>query len=100
MSRFKFRVWRGSEFKIIDDLYWFEENFIHDFDEAGYTFQQFTGLQDASEVDIYEGDILMAEGDTYQVVFDEGLFGVENGGMITPLYQYKDGIVIGNIFED
>ena len=58
MRQLKFRVWDNfyKDFDYIDDLYWFEGNYIHTSEDA--RIQQCTGIKDCNEVDIYEGDLV------------------------------------------
>lgn len=72
--------------------------------------QQFTGLKDKNGKEIFEGDIVFADETTFEVVFKYGCFMVRNVDLgvetdevsqqyFTPLYEYPDCEVIGNIFK-
>lgn len=65
MRELKFRVWdnRYKDFDYIDDLYWFEGNYIHTSEDA--RIQQYTGIKDCNEVEIYEGDLVSFKVNTF-----------------------------------
>ena len=125
MSReIKFRAWntRRKEMEMIDDLYWFEENQCHHNGDNDYVIQQYTGLKDKNEKEIYEGDIIQWSADfrerkaevKYGIgEFDGGVykyagFYLEGDGRILEPYEITNMIkhkeyysykVVGNIFE-
>ena len=67
--------------------------------------EQFTGLKDSNDDDIYENDLVLLDPDDspYQVIFDEGKFELSNDylGLVYDLgEEYMDCKIIGNIHED
>lgn len=60
MKHMKIRVWdkQYKRYEYIDDLYWFEENGIHSFNDERYVFELSIGLYDRDDVEIYKGDIV------------------------------------------
>lgn len=110
----KFRVWdnlahcywgegEGMDFKKI------AFNFYDTlFEESRLVFQEYTGLTDKNDVEIYEGDIVKATSDLYtnenfigKVIFDEGGFLTWiNRNDIRGVWSGNDIEVIGNIFEN
>ena len=103
-----------------DDLYWFEENFVSCVPDFRYILQQYTGLKDDNEKDIYEGDILKISNgerlvadlidvslipkESYIVRIERSNMGEYYGSNSkTSWYSFLDydsWEVIGNIFEN
>ena len=125
MREIKFRAWDGEQFHYgkmgAFGLQWNRDECILPHGRV-YVFEQFTGLQDASDVDIYEGDIvqwsyedsggrsfigLVVAGPSFEIIIDDwGVTHYSNGFAIQFLdgsgYKSFDGhplTVIGNIHE-
>lgn len=126
MREIKFRAWCKLD-KILYDWEQVKKEFtLEYFDDRGLVFQQYTGLKDKNSVEIYEGDcfekvfkmIEIPTGKIFEqtevgvVKFDDGQFTCRiDGWGHAPLkdvlgYQnkskdyWKDGLVIGNIYEN
>lgn len=60
MRSLKFRAWnpRLKQMEYFDDLYWFEDNYVHHDGDNDYEISQFTGMFDCDGQGIYEGDLV------------------------------------------
>ena len=115
MSReIKFRAWdkHHNSMEYINDLYWFVENGIHDFNDDNYIFMQNTGLKDKNGKEIYDSDIVKVTWGSGKIVFYEVKY-CESLGYhflrdtknkedddIICIYDYNQMDVIGNVFDN
>lgn len=117
----KFRAWVKAEKKM---LYWGKDfvslnddgsiecsPFMKRYSSNESVVTQFTGLQDAKGIDVYEGDIIQHNPrlKVYRmVVFSKGEYLLINDNTMTlgidAIYtsptSYQEAIVVGNIFEN
>ena len=108
MRKLKFRAYntRTKEAVLIDDLYWFEENFVRNNGDNSWAIQQFTEYTDENGVEIYEGDELLYNNKIYKVIwFKAMLIAFPEKDNANSYFEFVSEInsrccVIGNIFLD
>ena len=117
MREIKFRAWDGKAMGKPFNLEWFKEgsNLPEDWNpelgkwEVNAIFMQFTGLKDRNGKEIYEGDIVEAEGKEGKQQFKvfwyrAGVWSIHNVAVSDTFWREDDQLrqfeVIGNIYEN
>ncbi len=113
----KFRVWCNvyKEMKTVEQLwFWGRATIVSgkSFEDIApvvdYELMQFTGLLDKYGKEIYEGDVVSREVETwnwestryYEVVFEEGWFCLKRKDSLYSFSWHLKEEVIGNVFEN
>lgn len=124
MSKIKFRIWDKIEERYVKRVQGLSKDStlsvsllggVEAWDEYGnevglidenFIIEQYTGINDKNQKEIYEGDILEFNGERGFVHFCAGAFFVDGAG---PMYDHvksvtpdilEDWVVIGNIYEN
>ena len=112
-NRFKFRVWDFTINRFDTEIYQAGEQFGHP-SSCDWIAQQYTGLTDSNDKEIYEGDILKIHYDVGGDVIGQVLYEADEGGYI---FQWKrkgpnqhhinlncdvafESVIVGNILEN
>lgn len=114
----KLRAWDKNHklMEYIEDLYWFEESRVHNFDGRGlhmdYDIMAYSGMNDSKRnaefpygQEVYENDIIKdLDGNVYEVIFFNGMFLADSKseaiGRNYLVSVLADGAyVIGNTYE-
>jgi uncharacterized phage protein (TIGR01671 family) len=112
-NRFKFRVWDFTINRFDTEIYQAGEQFGHP-SSCDWIAQQYTGLTDSNDNEIYEGDILKIHYDVGGDVIGQVLYEADEGGYI---FQWErkgpnqhhinlncdvafESVIVGNILEN
>jgi uncharacterized phage protein (TIGR01671 family) len=112
-NRLKFRVWDFTINRFDTEIYQAGEQFGHP-SSCDWIAQQYTGLTDSNDKEIYEGDILKIHYDVGGDVIGQVLYEADHGGYI---FQWKrkgpnqhhinlncdvafESVIVGNILEN
>ena len=111
MRELKFRAWDGK--RMIYDVIPASETSIIELFEYEHqvteveAIEQYTGLKDKNDKEIYEGDVVNIQGIKYYVDFEHGGFWFNNDNLkwkanrpFTHFQEINDTEVIGNIHEN
>ena len=114
MREIRFRIWDkkkkemvGVSALLINQGMFMPDNInyrdVYNYDNQFYSdLMQYTGLEDKTDIEIYEGDIMQDyENESIgKIVFHNGKFEVETVDTYYDLFDWTTEYVVGNIYED
>ena len=109
MRELKFRIWNTKKKEMYWNFFigtiWYHNPYLLSIKTSldDLIFQQFTGLKDRNEKDVYEGDIVSGLGFISEVVWEieDSAFQIKSktGGAFMNYDYVQNFEIIGNIFE-
>tara|TARA_R110000824_G_scaffold84040_1_gene209881 strand:+ start:878 stop:1228 length:351 start_codon:yes stop_codon:yes gene_type:complete len=108
MKEIKFKAHNNvtGEVVIATDLYWFEENYVHESGDSGWDLYLYTGIERGGR-EVYKGDIFYIAGTGNCVVGIDPYFGVmftdsegEESSWIDEIAENDIGDYLGNKYEN
>lgn len=95
----KFRTW-NKETKKFESFFGHSEVALNSmFESEVFEIQQYTGLKDKNGKEIYEGDLIIIEGETFSHLDEVRIYRGHVCVGVSPLWPEYEMEIVGNVFE-